>query len=248
MQPFFSIVTPSFNSSDTISDTLQSITTQSFKDYECIIVDGLSNDNTLELITGYSKEIKIISESDCGIYDAMNKGINASSGEWIIILNSDDCFADQTVLEKLAKNIKTDTTSEIFFSNIEYINQFGKPIRRSWTSKKFKPGAFLRGFVPPHPSFVVKKSVYEKYGLFNLEYEYAADFELMHRFLEIFKVRSSYLNLFFTKMRIGGKTSASFSNILKGNLEIISIMKDCYKRVPISFIFRRLFFKIGQYL
>ena len=246
--PFFSIVTACFNSSETINDTIQSVASQSFQNYEHIFIDGLSTDNSLEIIhDSPSQKQKIFSEKDEGIYDAMNKGIQAARGKWILILNSDDYFADHNVLNNIYLAIKNNSNVSIIYSNLKYVQKKSLKTIRIWNSKTFYTNAFLDGFVPPHPTFVVKKEIYQNFGKFDLVYKYAADFEIMFRFLETYQINSFYLDYLSVCMRTGGETNKSIKNIFKGNLEIIKILTNHYSKLPLSFYFKRFVKKLTQF-
>lgn len=213
-----SIITVCFNSEKTIEDTIQSVLAQTHSDVEYIIVDGNSSDGTMSIVEKYSDRIsKIISEPDKGIYDAMNKGVLASTGDVIGILNSDDVYAADNVLELVSKNINQ---SDAVYGNLDYVDfkDLAKVVRR-WNSKPYKEGMFLNGWMPPHPTFFVRKSLYEKLGLYSLELKSAADYELMLRFIHKHKIKLSFINEILVKMRIGGESNASLKNRIRANKE-----------------------------
>ena len=232
-----SIITVSFNSASTILETINSVNDQSYKNIEHVFIDGLSTDNTLDIIKKKSsRNPLIISEKDNGLYDAMNKGIKLATGNVIGILNSDDFFKNKLVIDKIVKEFKF-SGSDIVYGNIDYVNKDGD-IVRFWKSNKFK--SFKKGWHPPHPSLFVKKTIYEKYGVFNTDFKIAADFELMLRFFERHSVQSSYLNDTIVTMLVGG-VSNTFTGILKGRSEI----KKAFKKNKISPSF---FYIIQRYL
>ena len=215
-----SIITTTYNSASTIEDTIQSVIEQDYQNIEYIIVDGLSSDNTLEIVNNYkSKIFKLISEKDSGIYDALNKGINAASGDIIALLHSDDFFIDKSVITKVVKAFE-ETNADSVYGDLYYVakNNTTKIVRK-WISGKYKHGMFLNGWMPPHPAFFVKKSCYEKYGAFNLNFKSAADYELMLRFLHKHKISTTYINEYLVKMRAGGQSNASVKNRVKANQE-----------------------------
>ena len=206
-----SIITVCFNAEDTIADTIQSVLSQDYEDVEYIIVDGKSTDRTLEIIQSYQKRIKLISEKDQGIYDAMNKGINIANGDVIGILNADDFYKNNQVLTDVM-NAFADNIS-IVYGDIEYVknNDLNKVVRK-WKSGVFRPGKFKWGWMPPHPGFFIKKSCYESYGLFNLSLSTSADYELMLRMLEVHNLNHIYISKTITSMRIGGVSNSSLKN------------------------------------
>ncbi len=175
---------------------------------------------------GKKHTLRIIAEPDLGIYDAMNKGIRLATGDIIGILNSNDVYYDSNVLEEVSKTL-TDTSIEACYSDLIYVAQDNiNDIIRYWKSRVFRKGLFKTGWVPPHPTFFVRRNVYEKYGLYDLNYPLAADFELMARLLERFQVTSVYVPRIFVRMRRGGVTNKSMLNILRQNIEIY---KACRK-------------------
>ncbi len=220
MNPKVSIITVCYNSEKTIEDTLQSVINQSHPNIEYIVIDGVSTDNTLSIINKYKDKISVlISEKDKGIYDAINKGISIATGDIIANLNSDDFYIDDKVITDVVSTFgkeKTDTLyADLFYVDAYDINK----IVRYWKSKPYKEGLFLRGWMPPHPTFFVKKEVYQKYGLFDLQFKSAADYEIMLRFIHRFKVSISYLPRVIVKMRIGGVSNANLLNRIKANQE-----------------------------
>jgi len=230
-----SIITVCYNSRTTIRDTIESVLAQNYSNIEYIIVDGLSNDGTLDIIREYGKRIDIvISESDIGIYDAMNKGIQSATGDVIGILNSDDFYIDDHVLSDVAK-VFLDQNIDACYGDLVYVKQNNvDQVVRFWKSRDYKLGLFKAGWMPPHPTFFVRKSVYERLGSFDLNYKIAADFELLFRFIEQHKIRTRYLPKVLVKMRLGGKSNKSLANIYKQNREIIRALKCNYRRFSIS--------------
>jgi len=204
-----SIVTISYNSVNTISNTLKSIESQTMQDFEYIVVDGGSTDGTLEIINNCSRVDKLISEPDNGIYDAFNKGINNSTGDIIGFLNSDDVFYDQNSLK-----IITDSFNEnidCVFGDLVYKDSYGK-IKRVWKGSPFKTGAFKRSWMPAHPTFYCKRDFYSKHELYNDSYIIAGDFELMLRFFEKYNIKSNYIPKTLVSMRTGGISNQSIRN------------------------------------
>lgn len=220
MNPKVSIITVCYNSEKTIEDTIKSVINQSYPNIEYIVIDGVSNDNTLAIISKYKDKItKIVSEKDKGIYDAINKGIRLATGDIIANLNSDDFYIDNNVIADVVatfENEKTDT----LYADLYYVDAVDtNKIVRYWKSKQYKEGLFLKGWMPPHPTFFVKKEVYQKYGLFDLQFKSAADYEIMLRFIHRFKTSIAYLPRVIVKMRVGGVSNANLKNRIKANQE-----------------------------
>lgn len=242
-----SIITATYNSDKTILDTLESIKSQTYKNIETIIVDGLSKDNTLNIIKKNSVN-KLISEKDDGIYDAMNKGISLSSGDIIGILNSDDIYYNENVIEDVV-NVFKNKNCEAVFSDLFYVNKndTNKKVR-FWKTGRFRLNSFFSGWHPPHPTLFLKKSIYDKFGNFDTKYKLAADFELMLRLFEKEKIHVEYLEKPTVKMRLGGASNESLSNIIKQNLEIIdAFKKNKFKINSIIYVLKRMYNKVMQY-
>ncbi|MEO6302021.1 MAG: glycosyltransferase family 2 protein [Bacteroidia bacterium] len=215
-----SIITITYNSEATLEQTINSVLDQSYTSIEYIIIDGGSTDSTLQIIEKYRSKIsKFISEKDNGLYDALNKGIGLATGDVIGILHSDDFYIDKTIIEKYAtafiKNHSDAVYSDLFYVDKNDTNK----IIRKWKSGNYKPTSFLHGWMPPHPTFFAKKSVYEKFGNFNLEFKHSADYELMLRFVHKNKIKLSYLHEFTIKMRVGGQSNVSVQNRVNANIE-----------------------------
>ncbi len=210
-----SIITPVLNAVDTIEDCIKSVQTQTYKNLEHIIIDGGSTDGTLEKIKKlFNDKMKVVSEPDEGIYDALNKGIKLATGEIIGILHANDFYPNDRVLEMVAEvflNYDVDSC----YGDLVYVDKWDtSKIIRYWRSGYYKHGMFRWGWHPPHPTFFVKKQVYEKYGLYNTSFKIAGDYELMLRFLEKYKISTYYIPSILVNMRIGGKSNQSLKNII----------------------------------
>ncbi|WP_336515199.1 glycosyltransferase family 2 protein [Pollutibacter soli] len=214
-----SIVTPTYNSAETVKDTLSSVAMQKGVEVEHIIVDGLSKDNTIELVKSFPHVARVDSEKDGGIYDAMNKGIRRANGDIVGILNSDDLYAHPDVLRKVAELFE-DESIDAVYADLEYVERENtNKVVRYWRSGKYNTNQFYYGWMPPHPTFFIRRHFYEKFGEFNCKLRSAADYELMLRFLLKHKLKPAYLPEVIVKMRTGGMSNASFSNRLKANRE-----------------------------
>ena len=226
MKPKISLITVCFNSSETIGCTLISVREQSCKNIEHIIIDGASSDETINIIKSEGSHVaKLVSEKDGGIYDAMNKGIAMATGEIIGFINADDFYASSDVLAKVAA-VFNDSNIDACYGDLCYVGRHDtSAIVRYWQSSTFHPNSFEEGWCPPHPTFFVRREIYERFGVFDLSYKIAADVELMMRFLETHKVRVKYIPGVLVKMRMGGTTNRSLSNIVKQNKEILRALK-----------------------
>jgi len=214
------IVTVCFNSEATIEQTLKSVLSQTHQDVEYIVIDGKSTDGTLLCIEKYANQIKsIISEKDDGIYYAINKGVSMATGEIIGILHSDDFFASNSILAKINHAFEL-SGSDAVYGDLQYVDKDDTTkIFRNWIAGNYYDGLFLKGWMPPHPSFFVKRDCYERFGLFNTRFRSAADYELMLRFIQKHRIHVTYLPEVLVKMRTGGKSNISLINRLKANRE-----------------------------
>jgi glycosyltransferase involved in cell wall biosynthesis len=213
-----SIITIAYNSAETIEDTIQSVISQDYQNLEYIIVDGGSKDATMNIVAKYADKIsQIISEPDKGIYDAMNKGVVLATGDLVGILNSDDIYADTSVVSDIVKNIGK---ADAIYADLVYVNRtLTDQVIRYWKSGKLKKNAFQNGWMPPHPTFFLKKEFYNQYGLYNLALRSAADYELMLRMVVKHHIKLAYLPRIITKMRVGGQSNVTLKNRLKANKE-----------------------------
>jgi glycosyltransferase involved in cell wall biosynthesis len=215
-----SVITVTYNSAATLEQTILSVINQTYKNVEYIIVDGKSGDTTLSIIEKYKDKIaKVVSEKDKGLYDALNKGIDLATGDVIAILHSDDFYINEHVIQKYA-GVFSEKKCDAVYSDLYYVDRVNTDkVTRKWKSGKYKPGAFLNGWMPPHPTFFVKKEMYLKFGKFNLDFKTAADYELMLRFIHKNKISIGYLPEFTVKMRVGGQSNESVKNRVNANLE-----------------------------
>ncbi len=217
-----SIITVVWNNKETIKDAIDSVLSQTYKNIEYIVVDGASSDGTVEIVKSYGDKItKFLSEPDSGLYDAMNKGLKLASGDIVGILNSDDFYIDENVVQKVVDEFEIKKVDSVFADLV-----FVKPdnldkVVRYYDSSKFKPSKFVYGWMPAHPTFFVRRSIYEKYGLFKTDYKIAADYEILVRFLAKYKVSYSYLNEVIIKMRMGGVSTSGLKSNYILNKEII---------------------------
>ena len=209
-----SIITAVLNNRKTIEECMQSIINQTYQHRECIVIDGGSTDGTMDLLKKYENRMtKIVSERDNGIYDAMNKGIKLATGDVIGILNSDDIYNDATVIESVANAIMENSVDSCY-ADLVYIDKNNPDkVIRYWKSCIYRNGLFKSGWMPPHPTFFVKREIYEKYGGFNTDFKIAADYELMLRFIEKNNISTCYIPEVLIKMRMGGMSNRSLKNL-----------------------------------
>lgn len=226
-----SLITTTYNSGLTLCDTLQSVLKQTFTDFEYIIIDGDSTDCTVPIIKKYEgkfgERLYWVSEPDQGIYDAMNKGIQMATGDVVGILNSDDFFTTDDVLENVVREFEKDAALEAVYGDIHYVHPDNlQKCVRYYSSAIFRPSLFRFGFMPAHPSFYVKRECYEKYGLYALDYKIAADYDLLIRFLYVNRIPYRYLKTDFVTMRTGGVSTRGLKSRMMLNREIV---KACRK-------------------
>ena len=244
-----SIITITYNSAQTVEDTIKSVVAQDFPNIEYLIVDGLSKDNTLGVVNRYSPYIdKVISEKDKGLYDALNKGIKAATGDVIGMLHSDDIYANNQVISKIAQQFAADPLLDGVYADLVFVDRDDtNKVLRTWKSGDYKPDAFKKGWMPPHPTFFVKKSVYEKFGGFNLDLKLSADYELMLRLIHKNKIKIAYLPEIIVKMRMGGISNTSFFVKLKANMEDKLAWKINDIKPGLFTTFRKPLQKLRQY-
>lgn len=212
-----SLITITYNSGKTLADTINSVLEQTYSNIEYIIVDGASKDNTVSIIKKYEplfeRRIKWISEPDKGLYDAMSKGIKMATGEVIGILNSDDFFTSNSVLQKIAEAFEQDGQLDAVYGDVHFVhpNQLDKCVRY-YSSKIFKRNLMKLGFMPAHPSFYLRKECFEKYGMYKTDYKIAADFEFLLRVIYKAKIKTKYLPIDMVTMRTGGASTSGIES------------------------------------
>ena len=198
---------------------MQSVESQDYPHIEHIVVDGHSKDETLEIIEQYPHTATLISEKDDGIYDAMNKGIRAATGDIIGILNSDDLYTDEHVISTVVKAFE-DQSVQACYADLQYMDARNTArITRTWKAGEYRTGSFYWGWMAPHPGFFVRKAVYEKVGLYNTVMRSSADYEMMLRIFVKHNLHVIYIPRVFVKMRTGGISNASIKNRIRANNE-----------------------------
>ncbi len=244
-----SVITACFNSASTITDTLDSVAAQRDVDIEHIVIDGASTDRTVDLIRAHPRQPQcLVSEQDDGVYHAMNKGIARATGDVIGFLNADDFFADEDVLADVARALK-DPQVDAAYADLVYVaTQDVARIVRYWKSCEYRPGLSLAGWMPAHPTFYVRKRVYDALGGFDCEFRRQSDFELTTRLLEVHRIRATYVPRVWVKMRVGGLSNRSAVGILKGNLEAYRALRKLSLPVSPWFMLRKIASRVPQFL
>ncbi len=240
-----SIITACYNAESTIERSLNSVHNQNYSNIEHIVIDGASDDKTLEILTKYQNSISnLVSTSDNGIYDALNKGIKLATGDIIGFLHADDLFASEQTISQIVALFSEKQTDSVY-GDLEYISNIGKVVRY-WKSSEFTLPKLKKGWMPPHPTFFVRAMVYQKYGLFNTNFKIAADYDFMLRVLGKYEISTAYLPLVITKMQLGGASNKNIRNILiKMKEDFIALRKNKIGGIPT--LLRKNISKIPQF-
>lgn len=274
----FSIITAVRNNKDSLQRAVESLRVQTFRDYEHIIIDGASTDGTVEVLEqlqddrfriesgmteresvsqgdrsfdsakGDTRTLKWISEPDNGIYDALNKGIKMASGDIIGLLHSDDLFADEFVLSKVAENFQQKNVDAVY-GDLVYVHSsdINKAIRY-WKSGEYNPKKMIYGWMPPHPAVFIKREIFSRFGYYNPDYNIAADYEMILRLLWKNKISISYLPVVLTKMSWGGASNKNFGNLLAKSKEDYIAMKKNDLPLPCFTLALKNIRKISQFI
>lgn len=245
------IITVCYNSEETIEETIKSIKDQTYSNIEYIVIDGASTDGTLEIINKHQKSIDVLcSERDNGIYDAMNKGIALATGDIVGFLNADDVLAHSDVITTIV-DVFHKSNHDAVYADLVYfqLNEGIKKTIRYFKSKPYRTGLFAKGWCPPHPTFYVKRKIYQTYGSFNLNLDMGNDVELMMRLLEKEKISVEYIPQVLVKMRLGGVSNQSVRNIWQQNKTILQAAKNLNIAMPlIPFVFFKIIDRLNQFI
>ena len=238
------------NAEETIGASVASVACQTYHNIEHIIIDGASTDRTVDRAReGSSRIARIVSEKDHGIYDAMNKGINMATGDIVGLVNADDLLENSKVLNQIVETLEKNPRAAGCYSDLVYVgrNTPGK-IKRFWKSSPFRPGLFARGWVPPHPTVYLRRSVYEQIGGFDTRYRLAADYEFLLRLFEVNRLPMIYSPHIWIRMRLGGATNMNRANIVAGNREIAAALRAHHQGWPPLVLTLKLLRRVPQFL
>lgn len=245
-----SLITVTYNSGTTLRDTIQSVLAQTYRNVEYIVVDGLSKDNTIDIVREYEPQfegrMKWISEKDKGLYDAMNKGVRMATGDVVGILNSDDFFTANDVLEKVAAGF--DEQTDAVYGDLHYVHPDDlQHSVRYYSSKIFKRNLMRMGFIPAHPTFYCKRECFDKFGYYKTDYKIAADFDLLLRFIYVNRIRIKYLPMDMVTMRTGGASTNGLKSRMGGMNEHLRSLRENGVKSNRFILSLRYFYKITEY-
>ena len=246
-----SVVTVTFNSAATVRDTIESVLKQEYSDYEYLVIDGGSKDNTVDIIKEYEPKfggrMKWISEKDKGMYDGINKGIRMATGDVVGIINSDDFYHRTDVFDIINKSFEENKGIQAIYGDVRFVHpdNLEKTVRY-YSCKHWKPWRFRFGFMPAHPTFFTYKENFEKYGYYQYDYHIAADYELLIRHLYTNKVPAKYVPLDFMKMRTGGRSTNGWKANILLNREIVRGCKENGIWTCLPLLFLKYFIKVFE--
>jgi len=243
-----SIITSVYNNKDTIAEAIESVLMQTYDDIEYIVVDGKSTDGTIDIIKQYQGKItSFVSETDEGLYDGLNKGLSLASGEVVGFLHSDDFYAHSAVIENVMKAFRSHQVDSVYGNLIYVKKEDTSKVVRYWNSGDFCIKKLHRGWMPPHPTFFVKRDIYRKYGIFDTNFRIAADYDIILRFLGKHKISTYYMSDVFIKMRVGGESNRSLGNIFQKSKDDFKAMRN-NKVGHLGSLFLKNISKIPQFL
>ncbi|RRV12925.1 glycosyltransferase [Stutzerimonas xanthomarina] len=223
-----SIVTVAYNSSATIKTTLDSVAAQCYPALDYIVIDGGSTDTTLDIVREHPELVsQLVSEPDRGIYDAMNKGVQRATGEIVGILNSDDFYRHARVLQEVADAFAADPALEVLMGDVDFVSDedLNEPVR-TYRATGFRPWMFRLGFMPPHPAIFIRKTAYQRVGLYKLGYKIAADFDFLVRLLLIDRAKYRIVGTQWVRMRTGGASTAGWKSNLISTREMLRSLRE----------------------
>lgn len=241
------VITAVYNNRATIGSALESILNQSYANTELVVIDGASTDGTLAVLESYRPRLGVlISERDQGIYDALNKGIKNATGDVVGFLHADDVFENSEVLAKVAA-VFQDPSIDAVYGDLVYVQHDDiRQVIRYWKSGHYDAAGLSRGWMPPHPTFYVRRSVYERLGGFDTRYRIAADYDTVLRFLAVGKIRAAYIPDVLVRMRAGGISNRSIKTIFRKSLEDIDVLRRNQVGGVVT-LFQKNFSKLSQF-
>jgi glycosyltransferase involved in cell wall biosynthesis len=245
-----SIITVCYNSAATIRDTIESVLAQDYADIEYIIVDGASKDNTLSIVSEYRDRIAtVISEPDKGIYDAMNKGILAATGDVVGILNSDDFYESTDALSAVVKAFRENEKAELIFGDLVFVKPTDlKKVTRFYSLPNYSGWKLRFGWMPPHPATFIRKDVYDRFGLYKTNFKIAADYELFVRLLMVKRIAFKHIDKVLIRMRSGGASTSGIQSSMTLNHEIIRACRANNVYTNMLFLMFKIPFKLVELL
>ncbi len=243
-----SVVTVVLNAASTIEQTMDSVQGQNHDEIEHIVIDGGSTDGTNEILQRHADKIsRLMIEPDKGIYDAMNKGIAMATGDIIGFLNADDVFDNDSILSKIC-NVFSDQTIMAAYANLVYVKSDDiHNVVRYWQSQDYRPGLFEKGWMPAHPTFYVRREIYEKYGGFDLNYQFHADYAITAKFMAVKQIKTKFVAETWVRMRMGGSSNRSLANIIRGNLESYDACKKLGLNMSPMYFVTKFLMRLPQF-
>jgi len=242
-----SVITAVYNRRDTIAQALDSVLAQNYPSVELVVIDGGSTDGTKDVLERYRSRVSVmVSERDEGIYDALNKGVRLARGDVVGFLHADDLYASTDALANIATAFR-DPSVDAAYADLVYVRKEDvSKVVRQWTAGPYDTAALLRGWMPPHPTFYVRKSVYERLGGFDTQYRIAADYDSIVRFLFVGRIKAAYVAQTVVRMRVGGASNRSLKNLIRKSSEDYRIVR-AHRLGGLLTVLRKNVSKIGQF-
>ncbi len=242
------IVTVVYNAADTLEQSILSVRSQLWKEVEHIVIDGASTDGSLEIIQRHGDKLsQWVSEPDQGIYHAMNKGLSLATGDIVGFLNADDIYQDEHVLADVASCFANDSVDGCYGDLVYVAKDNPDKVIRYWQSRDYRPGLFESGWMPAHPTFFVRRKVYQEFGCFDTRLRFQSDFELTARLMAVHGIATCYLPRILVRMRTGGITNRSLANIVRGNAESYSACKRLGLEVTPFYFLTKFALRVPQF-
>lgn len=246
-----SVITVTYNSAVTVQNTIESVLRQDYQDYEYLVIDGGSRDNTIDILKEYEPKfggrMRWISEKDKGMYDGINKGIRMATGAVVGIINSDDFYHRTDIFDIINRTFEEDNNVQAIYGDVRFVrpDNLEKTVRY-YSSKYWKIWQFRFGFMPAHPTFFTYKKNFDKFGYYQYDYHIAADYELLIRHLYTNHVPAKYVPLDYMKMRIGGRSTNGWKANVLLNKEIVRACKENGIWTCMPLLFLKYFIKVFE--